>query len=103
MGLLTEAVLDRLVQRGCVACSGHKLIFRTYVDGVVPFVGGEPVARISWIYDGEKFVDGVYAVDCAACGATQFASDVCPRCHNPTGLEIALSTPNRWPIPAGCA
>jgi hypothetical protein len=69
---------------------------------VVPFVDGEPVGRVGWIYDGEKFVDGVYAVDCATCGAAVFSADVCPRCHHPGGLEIALSTPNRWPVPGGC-
>ena len=103
MGLLTEGELDRLVQAGCAACGGHKLTFRTYVDGVVPFVAGEPVGRISWIYDGEKFVDGVYAIDCAGCRAALFASDVCPRCHAPGGLARALAASNRWPVPAGCA
>ena len=103
MGLLNEPDLDRLVGAGCTACGGHKLTFRTYVDGLFPFVAGEPVGRVSWIYDGEKFVDGVYAVDCAACGAALFTADVCPRCHAPGGLSIALSAANRWPVPAGCA
>jgi hypothetical protein len=103
MGLLTEAELDRRIQAGCAACGGHKLTFRTYVDGVIPFVDGEPVGRISWIYDGEKFVDGVYAIDCAACGAALFSADVCPRCQAPGGLAVALAAHNRWPVPGGCA
>ena len=103
MGLLNESDLDRLVQTGCAGCGGHKLTFRAYVDGAFPFVAGEPVGRVSWIYDGEKFVDGVYSVDCATCGAALFAADVCPRCHAPGGLATALATPNGWPVPAGCA
>jgi hypothetical protein len=103
MGLLTETELDRLVQTGCVACGSHKLTFQTYVDGVVPFVAGEPVARVTWTYDGEKFVDGVYAVDCSGCGTALFAAAVCPRCHSSGGLATALATENRWPVPGGCA
>ena len=103
MGLLTEVELDRLVQAGCTACGGHRLTFRTYVDGVVPFVDREPVGRIGWIYDGEEFVDGVYAVDCAACGVALFAADVCPRCHAPGGLATALTNSNQWSVPGGCS
>ncbi len=103
MGLLDEGALDRLTAAGCPGCGGRALVFRTYVDGVFPFVDGEPVGRVSWIYDGEKFVDGVYAVDCAGCGAPVFSADVCPRCHTPGGLARALGTPNRWPVPIGCA
>jgi len=103
MGLLDEGGLDRLVQAGCAACGGRKLTFRTYVDGTFPFIAGEPVGRPTWAYDGEKFVDGVYAVACTDCGAALFASDVCPRCHAPGGLATALGTENRWPVPRGCA
>ena len=65
-------------------------------------MGGEPVGRVTWVYDGEKFVDGVYQVTCAACHQTVFAADVCPRCHEPGGLERALHTPNDWPVPRSC-
>ena len=65
-------------------------------------MGGEPVGRMTWVYDGEKFVDGVYEVACAACKEMVFAADVCPRCHAPGGLARALATPNRWPVPAAC-
>ena len=102
MGLLDEAGLDRLVNAGCAACGGRKLIFRTYVDGAFPFLAAEPVGRPTWAYDGEKFVDGVYAADCAGCGAALFAADVCPRCHAPGGLATALATENGWPVPAVC-
>src|SRR5579871_1508933 len=102
MGLLDEPGLDRLIAAGCTACGHRTLVFRTYVDGYFPFAGGEPIGGPRWAYDGEKFVDGVYAVDCAACGAKVFSSEVCPRCHRDSGLSRALTTLNSWPVPAGC-
>ena len=57
-------------------------------------MGAEPVGRIGWVYDGEKFVDGVYEVTCAGCHHVVFSADVCPRCHAPGGLKRALATPN---------
>ena len=102
MGLLDEPALERLVSAGCSACGGAKLTFRTYVDGALPLMGGEPVGRLAWVYDGEKFVDGVYEVACAGCKQVIFAADVCPRCHAPGGLARALTTANRWPVPAAC-
>jgi hypothetical protein len=102
VGLLDEPGLDRLVGAGCVRCGALKLVFKTYVDGLLPVMGAEPVGRISWVYDGEKFVDGVYEVACADCRQVVFTADVCPRCHAPGGLDQALHTPNRWPVPASC-
>jgi hypothetical protein len=102
MGLLDEPGLDRLIAAGC-ACGSQTLLFRTYVDGLFPFVAGEPVGRVTWAYDGEKFVDGVYAVTCATCAASLFSADVCPRCHAPGGLARALDTANGWPVPSACA
>jgi len=102
MGLLDEAGLERLIAAGCAGCGGRRLTFRTYVDGLVPLLGGEPIARPTWVYDGEKFVDGVFEVTCADCARGLFAADVCPRCHAPGGLAVALATPNRWPVPSAC-
>jgi hypothetical protein len=102
MGALTEAGLDELIARGCSACRVRRLSFRTYVDGRLPLMGGEPVGAITWIYDGEKFVDGVFEVTCAACQQVLFADDACPRCHAPGRLAEILATPNRWPVPAAC-
>jgi hypothetical protein len=100
MGLLDEPGLDRLIAAGC-ACGGQTLVFRTYVDGVFPFLAGEPVGRATWAYDGEKFVDGVYEVTCSACSSKLFSADVCPRCHAPDGL--ALATANALAVPLVCA
>jgi hypothetical protein len=102
MGLLDERGLEQLVGAGCPKCGSHKLVFRTYVDALLPVMGAEPVGRITWVYDGEKFVDGVYEVGCAGCKRVVFAAGVCPRCHAPGGLATALGTPNRWPVPRRC-
>jgi len=102
MGLLDEAGLDRMTAAGCGACGDRKLIIRTYVEGFFPLVGGEPVGAPRWAYDGEKFIDGVYAIECAGCAAKLFSADVCPRCHAQGGLARALAALDGWPIPAGC-
>jgi len=102
MGVLDEPGLDRLLETGCSKCGGRSLMFSTYVDGLLPIMGGEPVGKITWVYDGEKFVDGVYEVTCAACKEIVLRSDICPRCHAPGGLQDALATTNQWPVPAAC-
>jgi hypothetical protein len=102
MGLLDEPGFERLVNAGCTQCGSGTLAFRTYVDGRLPLMGAEPAGRVTWVYDGEKFVDGLYEISCADCKHVLFASDVCPRCNAPGGLGRALETPNRWPVPASC-
>ena len=102
MGLLDEPGLDRLIEAGCPKCGGRELTFRAYVDGLLPILGGEPIGRLTWVYDGEKFVDGVYQVSCGACAELVYGAEVCPRCHAPGGLARALETPNRWPVPTRC-
>ncbi len=102
MGLLDEPAFERLVSAGCAACHSLKLSFRSYVDGLLPIMAGEPVDRITWVYDGEKFIDGVFEVHCADCKQLVFAAQVCPRCHAPDALTTALETPNQWPVPTQC-
>jgi hypothetical protein len=102
MGHIDKPKLDRILARGCEACGGSTLTFRAYVDGLVPLMGGEPVGKLKWVYDGEKFLDGVFAVACAGCEASVYASPDCPRCHAPGGLEKALSSENRYPVPLAC-
>ncbi len=99
MGLLDEPGLERLITDGCGKCGSRKLAFRMYVDGLLPIMGGEPIGRVQWVYDGEKFVDGVYEVSCAVCNDVVFAADACPRCHAAGGLGRALEMPNGWPVP----
>lgn len=102
MGALTEAGLDQLVDRGCSACGASRLVFRTYVDARLPLQGGEPVGTLTWVYDGETFVDGVFEVACAECQHVVFSEGVCPRCNAAGALVAALAAPNRWPVPASC-
>src|SRR4051812_29946058 len=64
MGLFTKEALDALVASGCTGCGGTRLMFQTYVDGLVPLMGGEPVGKLKWAYDGEAFCDGIFAIDC---------------------------------------
>jgi hypothetical protein len=102
MGLLTEDGLDQLIAAGCAACGAKRLTFRMYVDARLPLMGGEPVGKLGWAYDGEKFCDGVFEVSCADCKAPVFSASECPRCHAPGGLERALATENTWIVPKEC-
>jgi hypothetical protein len=102
VGRLTEPAFDALAAAGCPACRGAKLIFRSYVEGTLPVLGGDPVGQMTWRYDGEAFVDGVFEVSCAACKQVVFAADVCPRCNVEGGLPRALAATNQWAIPAAC-
>jgi hypothetical protein len=102
MGALTETGLDELITRGCSGCRSSRLLFRAYVDGRLPLMGGEPVGAITWVYDGEKFVDGVFEVTCADCKQALFGDDRCPRCHAPGALPAILAAPNRWTVPTAC-
>jgi hypothetical protein len=103
MGLLDEPGLERLLAANCPKCAATKLVFRTYVDGLLPIMGAEPIGRIKWVCDGEKFVDGVYEVRCGACQEVVFSAGECPRCHAPGGLGRALESPNGWPVPPRCS
>src|SRR5688572_13044104 len=102
MGSLSEAGLDQLLDAGCPACGGRALAFRAFLDARTPLLGGDPVGPPTWVYDGEKFVDGVFEVACPACDHVVLAADLCPRCHAPGGLAAALGEPNRWPVPPAC-
>jgi hypothetical protein len=102
MGMLTEAALDEMIAAGCAACRSSRLQFRAYLDGRLPLLGGEPVGGITWIYDGEKFVDGVFEIACADCKHLLFAADCCPRCHAPGALPRILAAPNAFAVPTAC-
>jgi hypothetical protein len=99
---LTKAMLDDLLAAACTACKGTKRTFQAYVAGMFPMMGGEPIGKVAWAYDGEAFVDGVYRVACADCQHVVFSEDVCPRCNAAGGLAKALSTGNAHPVPAAC-
>jgi hypothetical protein len=98
MGALREEDLDTLA----CDCGAKRLRFSTYVDGALPLLGGEPVGAVTWLYDGEKFVDGVYEVRCEDCKKVVFSSDICPRCNASGKLSSALAAENSWPVPTEC-
>jgi hypothetical protein len=102
VGALSETDLEQLIARGCTGCGSNRLAFRSYVDLMRPLAAGEPVGSHRWVYDGEKFVDGVFEVTCAACKKALFAQDWCPRCNAAGALPAILATENRWPVPLAC-
>jgi hypothetical protein len=102
MGMLTVARLETLLSAGCSACAETSLRFRAYLDAGIPMMAAEPVGKLAWAYNGEKFVDGVFEIACSTCLALVFSSDACPRCHAPDGLATALDTENAYPAPKEC-
>ncbi|MSP63508.1 MAG: hypothetical protein EXR72_24825 [Myxococcales bacterium] len=102
MGQLSEGKLDEIIAAGCASCGGRRLLFRALLDGRLPLLAGEPVGALTWVYDGEKFVDGVFEITCAACKNSLFRADDCPRCNAANGLARALEERNRWPVPTAC-
>jgi RNA polymerase subunit RPABC4/transcription elongation factor Spt4 len=102
MGMLTVRDLEAILSKGCSACGKTSLRFKAYVDAGVPMMAAEPVGKLYWAYDGEKFVDGVFEIACATCSAVVFTSDACPRCHAPGGLATALENENLYPAPKQC-
>src|SRR5690349_17352779 len=103
MGALDEAKLDRIMEAGCPACGKSRLRLSAYLDGRLPLLGGEPVGKITWVYDGEKFIDGIYEIRCADCEQQIFRAAICPRCDGEDGLERALGSGNSFPLPAACS
>jgi hypothetical protein len=102
MGMLTVDHLEKLLSVGCSECAGTSLRFRAYVDAGVPMMAAEPVGKLYWAYNGEKFVDGVFEIACATCSNVVFASLACPRCHAAGGLATALDLENDYPAPTKC-
>ena len=102
MGILDKTALDALIAAGCPACGGTTLTFQTYVDGLIPLMAGEPVGKLKWVYNGEKFLDGIYEIACVRCKKAVFTSPDCPRCHAKGGLATALATENSYPVPTAC-
>jgi hypothetical protein len=102
MGRLDEPGLDALIAAGCGACGAKRLVFQAYLDGLLPLIGGDPCGAVKWVYDGEKFVDGVYRVSCEACKEELLSAAMCPRCHSEGTLAGALAAKNAWPVPATC-
>jgi hypothetical protein len=99
---LTEETVEIMIDTGCTACGSKRLTFQTYVDGRFVLQGGERVSSLVWVYDGEKFVDGIFEIVCASCQHVVFQARWCPRCHAEDGLARALAATNRFPVPRAC-
>jgi len=102
VGTLDQGAFEQLVQGGCTACSGKLLEIRSYIDCSVELMAGDPTNDGRFVHDGEKFVDGTYNIACVGCKRVLFASDVCPRCNTPAGLEHALLEETRLRVPKRC-
>ena len=102
MDAMTPERLEALVAAGCPRCKAQKLVFRSYVEGRLPLLAGEPVGRVAWAYKGEDFCAGVFDVACAACNEVVFADEACPGCRRAGGLEVAMESENRFEVPRAC-
>lgn len=102
MGKLDEQQFEAIVGAGCPACGAATLEIKSFIDRRVLLMLADPNDAGRWVHDGEKFVDGTYAITCASCAKVVFESDVCPRCNAEGGLEKALGEPSRLPIPKKC-
>jgi hypothetical protein len=103
VGSLDQPSFEAILQAGCTACGGATLEISSFIDRTVGLMLGDPTDAGRWAHDGEKFVDGTYKIECAACRHVAFASDVCPRCNAAGALAIALATTSRLSPPKRCA
>jgi hypothetical protein len=101
MGVLDESTFDARVC-ACPACGAAKLELRAYLDRRVEVMLADPDDDGRWAHDGEKFIDGVYRITCAACGHVALDAPDCPRCHAPGALAAALASPSRLAVPKRC-
>lgn len=101
MGLINEAEIQKLAS-GCPHCGETTLVLDTFVDGRLRVMLGEAAGGYRWLFDGEKFLDGIYRARCAGCEETLFASELCPRCHEEEGLSTALEEESVLEVPDRC-
>ena len=101
MGVLDEKSFEAAVA-ACPACGGRELVIESYLDRKVMMMVGEASDAGRWVYDGEKFVDGVFRVACASCAHQVFASDACPRCNAEGTLPATRATMTRLAVPKKC-
>lgn len=99
---LTEAAFTALVDAGCTACGGKRLVVDAYVAQRLPLLAGEVFGAPSWGYKGEDLVRGTYRIACAGCKTELFSSTACPRCESPGGLDRALEGESALPLPTSC-
>ena len=102
MGALSQERFDELVNGGCPACTHRVLEIRSIIDRSLVMMAATPNDAGRWAHDGEKFVDGTYAIKCVACAHVVFESDMCPRCNADGGLGKALASESAFTVPKRC-
>jgi ssDNA-binding Zn-finger/Zn-ribbon topoisomerase 1 len=102
MGALSQERFDELVNGGCPSCNGRLLEIRSVIDRSLVMMAGTPNDAGRWAHDGEKFVDGTYAIKCTSCAHVVFESDMCPRCNADGALGTAVNSENRFVVPKRC-
>ena len=102
MGALSQARFDELVNGGCSKCGHRTLEIRSIIDRSLVYMAGTPNDAGRWVHDGEKFVDGTYAIKCTACSHVVFESDMCPRCNADGALGTAVNSESRFNVPKRC-
>jgi hypothetical protein len=102
MGHLDEASFEAAIA-ACAKCGGRTFEVSTYLDRTQSLMLADANDDGRWAHDGEKFIDGVYRVQCMNCRTDAFASDDCPRCHAPDALEANIvGAMTRLAVPQRC-
>lgn len=101
MSHLDEAAFARAIE-SCPACGGRAFEIKSYCDRQVSVMLGDANDDGRWTHDGEKFIDGVFAIRCTGCGAVPYRSDDCPRCHRAGALADGLAHASRLAVPKRC-
>jgi hypothetical protein len=101
MGKLDEKAFASAVA-GCKKCEGKAFEVASYIDRQGSVMLGERADDGRWTHDGEKFIDGVYRIQCIRCRNDVFASDDCPRCHRARGLDDTVGVASRLSVPKLC-
>ena len=101
MSQLDEAKFNSLIA-GCKKCDRRAFEVSAYLDRQVTVMLAKSNNDGRWIYDPDKFVDGVYRIQCMGCQTPAFDSPDCPRCHRPNGLKDALDGESRLVAPSRC-
>jgi hypothetical protein len=101
MGHLDEKGFERAIA-GCTKCDYKAFEVSSYIDRQVTVMLAESNDDGRWAHDGEKFIDGVFAIRCIKCQTKAFESDDCPRCHRTDGLADAIGVEPRIKVPKRC-
>jgi hypothetical protein len=100
VGHLDEATFAKHLQ--CAACGSGQAVIESYLDRTQHVMVGQADDDGRWAYDGEGFIDGVFAIRCRDCAAVAYHSDDCPRCHARGALAAVRGADSRLTAPRKC-